>query len=191
MAQKAQRRSQPEASFSAADGPEASRRRCSQPWPGMAGASSAVTAALRSTGLIGQQRAPVPGVVRDERAAGEHVVEPVADRRVVVEAEHRGLGQRTASSEPYRSAMQPTATTRAPESVAARMASTESFLADSMKPQVFTRTASAPSASSTNRYPPAASRPASSSESTSLRAHPRVTTATVRAGSVGGVTGPS
>jgi hypothetical protein len=46
--------------------------------------------------------------------------------------------------------MQPTATTSAPESVAARIASTESFLAVSMKPQVFTSTASAASASSTS-----------------------------------------
>jgi hypothetical protein len=46
--------------------------------------------------------------------------------------------------------MHPTATTDAPESVAARIASTESFFAVSMKPQVLTRTASAPSASSTS-----------------------------------------
>jgi hypothetical protein len=87
--------------------------------------------------------------------------------------------------------MQPTATTEAPVSVAARIASTESFFALSMKPHVLTSTASAPSASSTSRYPPAASRPASSSESTSLRAHPRVTTATVLAGLGEALTGPS
>jgi hypothetical protein len=46
--------------------------------------------------------------------------------------------------------MQPTATTCAPESPAARIASTESFLALSMNPQVLTSTASAPSASSTS-----------------------------------------
>jgi hypothetical protein len=63
-------------------------------------------------------------------------------------------------------------------SEAASRVSTESFLAASTKPQVFTTTVSASSGSSTRRKPSAASRPASSSESTSLRAHPRVTRAT-------------
>ena len=58
-------------------------------------------------------------------------------------------------------------------------ASTESFLADSIKPQVFTRATSAVATSSTNCQPSAASRPANSSESTSFRAQPRVTKATL------------
>ena len=56
--------------------------------------------------------------------------------------------------------------------------STESFLAASTKPQVFTTTVSASSGFSTSRKPSASNRPASSSESTSLRAQPRVTRAT-------------
>ena len=48
----------------------------------------------------------------------------------------------------------------------------ESFLAASMKPQVFTTTTFAASGSVTRVNPPAASLPASSSESTSLRAQP-------------------
>jgi hypothetical protein len=55
MAQKAHRRSQPEASFSAADGPDASRLRRSQSCPGIEGASAAVVAAVRWTGLIGRR----------------------------------------------------------------------------------------------------------------------------------------
>ena len=55
----------------------------------------------------------------------------------------------------------------------------ESFLACSTKPQVLTTATSASAASSTRRQPSAASRPASSSESTSLRVHPRVTSATL------------
>ena len=43
----------PEAIFSAAEGPLASRLRRSQSWPGMAGASGACIAAVRLTGLIG------------------------------------------------------------------------------------------------------------------------------------------
>ena len=94
MAQNAQRRSQPEASFSAAVGPDASRLRRSQSWPGIAGASAAAVAAVRCDGADRQQRAAVARGVRHERAAGEDVVEPVADRAVVVEAEDGGLGQR-------------------------------------------------------------------------------------------------
>ena len=76
--------------------------------------------------------------------------------------------------------MQPTATTLAPVSDAASSVSTESFLADSTKPQVLTTTTSADSSASTSSQPPSASRPASSSESTSLRAQPRVSRATRR-----------
>src|SRR3954447_732626 len=56
----------------------------------------------------------------------------------------------------------------------------ESFFADSTKPQVLTTTASALSGSATTRHPLLSSRPASSSESTSLRAQPSVTSATLR-----------
>ena len=81
--------------------------------------------------------------------------------------------------------MQPTATTARVtpwpfKELASSKASTESFLADSIKPQVFTSATSAFSTSSTRIQPSAANRPANSSESTSLRAQPRVTTATVR-----------
>ena len=81
--------------------------------------------------------------------------------------------------------MQPTATTALVlpwpfSELASNKASIESFLADSMKPQVFTRATSADSTSSTRVQPSAANRPANSSESTSLREHPKVTTATVR-----------
>src|SRR3954470_12355855 len=80
--------------------------------------------------------------------------------------------------------MQPTATTALADpsvlrSDASSSVSTESFLAASTKPQVFTITVSASSGLSTSRNPPASRRPASSSESTSLRAQPSVTRATV------------
>ena len=83
--------------------------------------------------------------------------------------------------------MQPTATTAFADPSAFRSeawsrVSTESFLAASTKPQVLTTTVSASSGSATSRKPPASSRPASSSESTSLRAQPRVTRATVASG---------
>src|SRR5690242_3532266 len=86
--------------------------------------------------------------------------------------------------------MQPTATTAwvlpCPlRSLASRRASTESFLAASTKPQVLTTATSASSASSTSCQPSASKRPASSSESTSLRAQPRVTSATVRRSGMG------
>src|SRR3954453_8267129 len=79
--------------------------------------------------------------------------------------------------------MQPTATTAWVRPVALRSAasssvSTESFFADSTNPHVLTTTVSASAGSPTSRNPSASSRPASSSESTSLRAHPRVTMAT-------------
>ena len=94
-------------------------------------------------------------------------------------------GNALASSCPYRSAMQPTATTArvvpCPLSeLASSKASIESFLADSINPQVFTTATSASSTSETSVHPSAASLPASSSESTSLRAQPIVTIATVR-----------
>src|SRR4051812_18995771 len=80
--------------------------------------------------------------------------------------------------------MHPTATTAfvvpAPfRSEASSSASTESFLAASTNPHVLTTTVSASSASSTSRNPPSSRRAASSSESTSLRAQPSVSTATV------------
>ena len=56
----------------------------------------------------------------------------------------------------------------------------ESFFADSIKPQVLTTATSAASTSETKVQPSAARRPANSSESTSLRAQPIVTIATVR-----------
>ena len=81
--------------------------------------------------------------------------------------------------------MQPTATTARVfpwpfSELASSKASIESFLADSIKPQVFTTATSALSTSETSVQPSAASLPASSSESTSLRAQPIVTIATVR-----------
>src|SRR3954471_15976655 len=86
--------------------------------------------------------------------------------------------------------MQPTATTAwvlpCPlRSLASRRASTESFLAASTKPQVLTTATSASAASFTRSQPSASKRPASSSESTSLRAQPRVTSATVRRSGMG------
>ena len=86
--------------------------------------------------------------------------------------------------------MQPTATTAwvlpwSLRSLASSRASTESFLAASTKPQVLTTATSASAASSTSSQPSAAKRPASSSESTSLRAQPRVTRATVRRSGMG------
>src|SRR4051794_29307728 len=63
--------------------------------------------------------------------------------------------------------------------------SMESRLAASTNPHVLTTTASALSASSTTFQPAPVSRAASSSESTSLRAHPRVTKATLRPPVVG------
>jgi hypothetical protein len=61
-------------------------------------------------------------------------------------------------------------------SAAASNVSIESFFALATKAQVLTSTTSA--SWSAISQPPAASRPASSSESTSLRAQPRVTSAT-------------
>src|SRR5690349_12649096 len=85
--------------------------------------------------------------------------------------------------------MQPAATTLAPVSAAASRVSMESRLAFSTKPQVFTRTTSAPSPSVVTSQPSLASRAASSSESTSLRAQPRVSKATLGAADGEGETG--
>ena len=109
------------------------------------------------------------------------------DVGVVVEAEHGvGLGQRLGQvlAVALGQAADGDHGLRAParrslRSAASSRVSTESFLAASTKPQVLTTTVSASSGSSTSRKPPASSRPASSSESTSLRAQPRVTRATV------------
>ena len=81
--------------------------------------------------------------------------------------------------------MQPTATTALVTPFvfnewASSSASTESFLALSIKPQVLTSATSAKAGSDTRVQPSADNLPASSSESTSLRAHPSVTSATVR-----------
>ena len=81
--------------------------------------------------------------------------------------------------------MQPTATTALVTPLpfnecASSKASTESFLALSIKPQVLITAISASAGSETNFQPSAASRPASSSESVSFRAQPSVTSATVR-----------
>ena len=81
--------------------------------------------------------------------------------------------------------MQPTATTffvmpLAFKVSACNIASIESFLADSMKPQVLITAISASAGSSTRSQPSLAKRPASSSESTSFLAQPKVTNATVR-----------
>jgi hypothetical protein len=63
---------------------------------------------------------------------------------------------------------------------AASSVSIESCFAFSMKPQVLTTTMSAPSPSGTRSHPSRSSRAASSSESTSLRAQPKVSSATLR-----------
>src|SRR5574341_1810829 len=64
-------------------------------------------------------------------------------------------------------------------SAAARMVSIDSCLAAPMNARVLTITASARPGSATSRLPAADSSPATFSESTSLRPHPSVTTATV------------
>ncbi|CAB4649451.1 unannotated protein [freshwater metagenome] len=94
-------------------------------------------------------------------------------------------GRAVASSLPYLSAIHPTATTAFVTPFPFKewawiKASIESFLALSMNPQVLITAISAFVGSLTNTQPSAANRPANSSESVSLRAHPRVTRATVR-----------
>ena len=76
--------------------------------------------------------------------------------------------------------MQPAATTLAPPSAAASRVSIESRLARSTKPQVLTSTTSASALSVLTCQPSACRRAASSSESTSLRAQPSVSRATLR-----------
>ena len=81
--------------------------------------------------------------------------------------------------------MQPTATTALVtpfpfKECASSSASTESFFALSIKPQVLITAISALAGSETNCQPSAANRPANSSESVSFRAQPKVTNATVR-----------
>ncbi len=94
MAQNEQRRSQPDASFSGATGASSRRRRSTvgpPAWPGM---PTSTLAAGRDTGVIGSNARRSCGVWRVERTTGEHVVEPLVDVGVVVEAEHDvGLGQ--------------------------------------------------------------------------------------------------
>src|ERR1039458_1841344 len=80
--------------------------------------------------------------------------------------------------------MQPAATTFAPPSAASSSSLTDSCLAASMNPQVFTSTTLASSLPD-RVHPAASSRAASSSESTSLRAQPSVTRLTVRCGGWG------
>ena len=198
IAQNEQRRSQPQASLSGAIGPPSSRRRTARgPVAGAAPAGrsgaaivcpgTTTDAASRADGLIGSSRRRSCGVCgwcclagRGSSAAGRRCRGSRRSR-----ARRRPRAATSASSLPYRSARQPTATTAFVEppdslrSAASSRVSTESFFAASTKPQVFTTTVSASSGSSTSRKPPASRRPASSSESTSLRAQPSVTRATV------------
>ena len=86
---------------------------------------------------------------------------------------------------PYRSAIQPTATTAFVTPLdlsewAWINASIESFFALSINPHVLITAISAFAGSETNCQPSAANRPANSSESVSFRAQPNVTSATVR-----------
>ena len=111
MAQKEQRRSQPEASFTEATGLPSSRRRSGRARPGGRGepvrqvlgraCPGRGRAAPRPAGVLAlgradrQQLAPVARGVRGVDAAAEDGLEAVGDVGVVVEAEHAvGLGQR-------------------------------------------------------------------------------------------------
>ena len=88
-------------------------------------------------------------------------------------------GSASASSDPYRSAIQPVTTRRAPllrRSSRAKIVSIDSLRASSMKAQVFTTTRSAPSGSSVATMPSASSVPISFSESTWFLGQPRVST---------------
>ena len=178
IAQKVHRRSHPEASLSGAIGPVSSRVRGSPP-------------ARRPVDLPvdrrdRQQPAPVLRRVRGGPLPRHDGPQPGGDVGVVVEAEHGvRLGQRVGQlgAVPLGDAADGDdglgRCVRPPlRSAASSSASTESFLACSTNPQVFTSTVSAVAGSSTSRNPSAANRPASSSESTSLRAHPKVTRAT-------------
>jgi len=98
--------------------------------------------------------------------SGQHIVQPFVQSAVVVEAEHGGLGQALGQfgAVALGQAAQPR-TTLAPESAAASRVSTESFLADSTKPQVFTSTTSTSvlsALSGTCSQPLPVSRPANS-----------------------------
>ena len=146
-----------------------------------------------------EQGAAVAGDVGLVLAAGQDVLEPARDVGVVVEAEDRvrlgqGLGELGAvalgeAADGHDGLRTPLLGQLALRSAACSRVSTESFLAASTKPQVLTMTASAASGSSTRRKPPSSSRAASSSESTSFRAHPRVTRWTAVSGAAGLVTG--
>ena len=103
MAQNEQRRSQPEAIFSGAVTPPASRLRITVRARGGRDAGrqrrevqravdgSASRARLAAGRAHRQQRAAVPGHVRGPLLARQHVVEAGGDVGVVVEAEHLGF----------------------------------------------------------------------------------------------------
>ena len=124
IAQNVQRRSQPEASLSGGD--RAARRAAGAapagPRPGAtpsgrSGRSRPVTgdgrpSDCRSTGASGSSLRRSRGTCGTCAVARQDRAQPLGDVGVVVEAQHRvGLGQRSASCSPYRSARQPTATT--------------------------------------------------------------------------------
>ena len=86
-------------------------------------------------------------------------------------------GRASASSVPYRSAMQPLTTSREPSartSSMARMVATDSSRASSTNAQVFTTTRSASSGPSAATMPSASRVPSSLSESTWFLGQPRV-----------------
>ena len=98
-----------------------------------------------------QQQSPVDRGVRGRLVAVDDVAEQRGQVGIGVEAEDGiGFGQGWASSDPYRSARQPTATTLAPVSAAASTVSMESFLALATNAQVFTTTTSAAAGSATS-----------------------------------------
>ena len=199
IAQKLHRRSQPDASFTGATGDVPRRRRTGR--GPLAGASPAGRSGDGMAGRADPRRSRARGRrERQQRAAvARHVRGVRADRRA-----RRAAGPRCRGSRRTRGRRRPPAAprparrrtarrgTRPPPRLAARSGppvlrsaaassvSTESCLADSTNPQVFTTTTSASAGSSTRPNPASSSRPASSSESTSLRAQPMVTSATVR-----------
>ena len=155
IAQNEQRRSQPLASLSGAIGPPSSRRRTAR-GPGRAlhrGRSGAVVGpdgAARRPGEIGSSRRRSCGVCGVVRLPRQDRAQPGGDVGVVVEAEHGvGLGQRL--GEVLAVALGQAADRddglgarrSALRSAASSSVSTESFLAASTKPQVFTTTVSA------------------------------------------------
>ena len=159
IAQNAHRRSQPLASFSEATGPVSSRRRSTcRRWAGVCASHRRRVGAVpgqRHRRLAPldrgerQQFAAVARGVRVDLLAGQH--RGRAGRRCPGSRRSRApraaSGRLSASSRPYRSAMQPAATTLAPVSAAASSVSIESCLAFSTNPQVLTTTTSAPSPS--------------------------------------------